>query len=264
MCVTNLTIDKLMHFTANMVQGSKNFIVLNEVDSTNNYANHMIGAGNAENGTVVLSRYQLQGRGQAGNHWESSRGLNMLISLVLFPGFLPPENQFFISMIASNAIVSWLQEYIKNVKVKWPNDIYVENRKIAGMLIETSVQGNDIHSSIIGIGLNLNQVTFSPGIPNPVSLKMLTGIDYDVEDVALNVRKHILKWYEILEKGDVSLIDGFYVNHLYRNNEWAGYIYDGQRIEARITGIDDYGRLILETRQGDSIICSFKEIVFEI
>lgn len=247
-----------------MRKGSKNFIVLDEIDSTNNYANHLIQAGNAENGTVVLSYYQHQGKGQAGNNWESARELNMLISLVLFPSFLPPANQFFISMITSNALADWINQKIKNVKVKWPNDIYVADRKIAGILIETAVQGNMLQSAVVGIGLNLNQEDFSPGLPNPVSLKQLTGDDYNVEDVALQVSELVMKWYEKLEYGLGDLITEVYVNYLYRWNEWALYIRNGLTFKARITGIDMYGRLILETSSGESLICSFKEISFVI
>jgi BirA family transcriptional regulator, biotin operon repressor / biotin---[acetyl-CoA-carboxylase] ligase len=247
-----------------MRKGSNIFIVLNDLDSTNNYANHLIHTGMAVNGTAVLAHYQHKGRGQKGNHWESAAGLNVLASIVLMPFFLPPERQFYISKIASLALTEWLSAIVNQVKVKWPNDIYVGDKKIAGMLIETSVMGNTLHSAVAGIGLNLNQVKFSTSLPNPVSLKQLTGIDYDVEDVALKIWETIMGWYAKLEQGMTSLIDEAYVNNLYRMNVWAEFIKDNQIFEARIAGVDAWGQLILEKRSGESIVCAFKEIAFVI
>jgi len=247
-----------------MRKGSKYFIILNDLDSTNNYANHLILAGQAINGTAVLAHYQHQGRGQRGNQWESAPGLNMLASFIFMPVFLPPERQFYLSKIASLALTEWLSQHVSDVRVKWPNDIYVGDRKIAGMLIETSVMGNNLQSAVAGIGLNLNQLIFTPSIPNPVSLKQLTGIDYHVEDVALQIWELLMEWYLKLERGMIVLIDEAYVNNLYRMNVWAEYIKDRQRIEARIAGVDAWGRLILEKRSGERIVCAFKEISFVI
>ncbi len=247
-----------------MRKGSNIFIVLNDVDSTNNYANHLIHAGQAVHGTAVLAHYQHQGRGQQGNQWESAAGLNMLASIVFKPSFIPPERQFYLSKITSLALTEWLSTCVDLVKVKWPNDMYVGDKKIAGMLIETSVMGNILDSAVAGIGLNLNQVTFSPSLPNPVSLKQLTGTDYDVEDVAERLWATIMDWYAKLEQGMTTLIDEAYVNNLYRMNVWAEYIKDTKVFEARIAGVDAWGQLILETRSGKKIVCAFKEITFVI
>jgi BirA family transcriptional regulator, biotin operon repressor / biotin---[acetyl-CoA-carboxylase] ligase len=247
-----------------MRKGSKYFIVLNDIDSTNNYANHLIRAGQAIHGTAVLAHYQQQGRGQQGNHWESAPGLNMLASFVFMPLFLPPEKQFYLSKIASLALSEWLSQHVDHVKVKWPNDIYVGDRKIAGMLIETSVMGNNLQSVVAGIGLNLNQLNFSPILPNPVSLKQLTGTDYNVEKVALQLWDLLMEWYLKLNQGMTVLIDEAYVNNLYRMNVWAEYIKDGHIIEARIEGVNEWGQLILEKRSGERIVCAFKEIAFVI
>jgi BirA family transcriptional regulator, biotin operon repressor / biotin---[acetyl-CoA-carboxylase] ligase len=264
LCITNLKCDKLIYITSKMRKGSKYFIVLNEIDSTNNYANHLIVAGQAIHGTAVLAHYQQQGRGQQGNQWESAPGLNMLASFIFMPDFLPPERQFYLSKIASLALTDWLSQHVDHVKVKWPNDIYVGDRKIAGMLIETSVMGNNLQSAVAGIGLNLNQLNFSPSLPNPVSLKQLTGIDYNVEEVALQFWDLLMEWYLKLEQDRTVLIDEAYVNNLYRMNMWAEYIKDKQSIEARIAGVDAWGQLILEKRSGERIICAFKEITFVI
>jgi BirA family transcriptional regulator, biotin operon repressor / biotin---[acetyl-CoA-carboxylase] ligase len=262
--ITNLESDKLIYFTLNMRKGSKYFIVLNDLDSTNNYANHLISEGQAVNGTAVLAHYQHKGRGQQGNFWESDPGLNMLVSFIFLPVFLPPEKQFYLSKIASLSLAEWLLQHVRDVKVKWPNDIYVGDGKVAGMLIETSVMGSNLHSAVAGIGLNLNQLNFNPMLPNPVSLKQLTGIDYNVEDVAQEVWELAMSWYAKLERGMTDLIDEAYVNNLYRMNVWAQFSKDGQRMKARITGVDAWGQLILEKRSGERIVCAFKEIAFVI
>jgi BirA family transcriptional regulator, biotin operon repressor / biotin---[acetyl-CoA-carboxylase] ligase len=133
---------------------NKNFIFLNEVESTNNYANQLVLSKAAEHGTVVLAQYQKKGRGQQGNFWESEFGKNMLASFIIFPQFLIAAKQFYISKIVSLALVDFLKTETNEVSVKWPNDIYIQNKKIAGILIENSVKGVNVSSSIIGIGLN--------------------------------------------------------------------------------------------------------------
>ncbi len=245
-----------------MKKDLKNFIVLTEIDSTNNYANHLISADSATNGTVVLAQYQKKGRGQRGNYWESAPGKNLLASVVLFPSFLPVPKQFYLSKITSLALVNWLSGKIDSVRIKWPNDIYAGNNKIAGILIETSVKGNSLHSAVVGIGLNLNQLKFSSEIPNPVSLKMITGQHSDIIDAANEFREILLELYEKLKEGKYNEIDNAYFNFLYRKNEWAAFKEKGQLIEARILGIGEYGQLLLEDRSGNIKAYMFKEVEF--
>ncbi|SHF73235.1 BirA family transcriptional regulator, biotin operon repressor / biotin-[acetyl-CoA-carboxylase] ligase [Mariniphaga anaerophila] len=241
---------------------NQNFVVLSETDSTNNYANSLITAGKAVEGAVVLSQYQTRGRGQRGNYWESDRGMNMLSSIILFPKFLPPCKQFYLSKIVSLALFNWLDPKVSGVSVKWPNDIYVGKRKIAGILIETTIQGNFFHSAVAGIGLNLNQTVFSKELPNPVSLKELTGLDYNPETAVVEIRNILMGWYEKLQAGLVSEIDAQYLQHLFRRNEWSQYAKDGKLLEARIAGIGEFGQLILKDRSENYSEHLFKEIEF--
>lgn len=243
---------------------NKNRFVLGETDSTNNYANRLITAGKAVEGAVVLSYFQKQGRGQRGNNWESARGENMLASIILFPKFLPAGNQFYLSKITSLALVDWLRDKVAGVSVKWPNDIYVGNRKIAGILIETSIQGNYFHSAVIGIGLNLNQLEFSKELPNPVSLKKLTGMEWNPEETACEVRDILMDWYQKLQAGYVDEIDARYHENLFRRNEWARFRKGEKEMEARIIGTGEYGQLLLEDRAGIQSAYMFKEIEFVI
>jgi BirA family transcriptional regulator, biotin operon repressor / biotin---[acetyl-CoA-carboxylase] ligase len=229
---------------------NQNFIFLTEVESTNNYANHLVLSKAAEHGTVVLAQHQKMGKGQQGNSWESEFGKNLLMSIILFPDFLPATKQFYLSKIASLALANFVKSEKAEVSIKWPNDIYVGNSKLAGILIENSIKANHLDSSIIGIGLNLNQERFVSDAPNPVSLKQITGKDYKIEEVALKIWELLSFWFENLQSRSFSEIDLIYFNQLFRANEWALFAKQGIQFEARITGIGDFGQLILEERNG--------------
>jgi BirA family biotin operon repressor/biotin-[acetyl-CoA-carboxylase] ligase len=247
-----------------MQEENRNLIITSETDSTNNYANRLITDGKAGNGSVVLSHYQKNGRGQRGNTWESAPGKNLLASIILFPKFLSPGKQFYLSKIASLALVDLLREHAQGVTIKWPNDIYVGARKIAGILIETSIMGNQFHSAVLGVGLNLNQVKFSPELPNPVSLKLITGKDFNLKETALLFREIFMNWYKKLEAGQIAEIDVAYHKNMFRIKEWALFQKYNKRFEARILGTGEYGQLILENRSGKQSSYMFKEIEFVI
>jgi BirA family biotin operon repressor/biotin-[acetyl-CoA-carboxylase] ligase len=240
----------------------KKIIILSEVGSTNNYANRLIMSKAAEEGTVVMTHFQGNGRGQASNRWESEKGKNLLMSIILFPGFLPAANQFLLSKVAGLSILEFLQREVKDVTIKWPNDIYVGNKKIAGILIENSIKGNFLSSSVIGIGLNLNQGEFLSDAPNPVSLKQLSGKEYQVEDVMHEILKLFFIWYKRLQQGNMEKIDLTYFSQLYRKEEWEIYSREGYQFEAKIVGIGEFGQLILQKRDETTRAYMFKEIEF--
>jgi BirA family transcriptional regulator, biotin operon repressor / biotin---[acetyl-CoA-carboxylase] ligase len=243
---------------------NKNFIFLTEVESTNNYANHLVLSKAAEHGTVVLAQYQKKGKGQQGNSWESETGKNLLASFILFPLFLTAANQFYLSKIISLALVDYLKTETDNVLVKWPNDIYIQNRKIAGILIENSVKGKNLSTAIIGIGLNLNQLIFVSDAPNPVSLIQVTGKNYDVENVAVQIWEYFKIWYKKLKAGQFNEIDTTYFNSLFRVNEWSFFAKQGEIFESKIIGIGEFGQLMLEDRKGTISKYMFKEVEFVI
>ena len=245
-----------------MKSTQNNTVVLTETDSTNNYANRLISTGKAVEGTVVLSSFQVSGRGQRGNRWESEAGKNLLASMVVFPEFLPVQRQFYLSKIISIGMVDWLSQHVAGVSVKWPNDIFVGKRKIAGILIETSVQGSSFHSAVIGVGLNLNQEKFSPELPNPVSLKQLTDKTYPPETVACEIQQRFMEWYAKLQTGFYAEVDSVYHSHLFRMNEWTMFRSEGVAWEGRILGTGEFGNLIIETRSGKKTGYAFKEVEF--
>ena len=247
-----------------MRKTDKNTIILEVTDSSNNYAKRLISANEATHGTVVLAYCQEAGKGHAGNHWESEAKKNLLMSIVLFPEFLPAEKQFYLSKIVSLALIDFLDEELpeEDVAIKWPNDIYAGDKKMAGILIENSVSGNFLHSSVVGIGLNLNQVKFSCELPNPVSLKQITGKNYSIEKAAVRFLEIFDDWYNHLEHQQTTAIDINYFNKLYRKNKWSRFRKKNTEFEARISGIGEYGQLILENRDGRLSEYQFKEVEF--
>ncbi len=246
-----------------MKRTAKNIILLNEVESTNNYANQLILSNAAEEGTVVLAQYQKKGKGQQGNSWESENGKNLLMSIILFPQFLNAGKQFLLSKLVSLAIVKFLQsETEEAVSIKWPNDIYSGEKKIAGILIENAVKGQNLYSSVVGVGLNLNQEFFFSDAPNPVSLKQITGIDYDSKEVADKIIHLISGWYEKLREQNFNEINNNYISQLYKFGEWNIFSKQGKTFEAKIIGIGDFGQLILEDRGGKTSEFMFKEVEF--
>ena len=246
-----------------MQDSGKKIIVLNEVESTNNYAKQLV-LTNAEEGTVVLAQFQKKGRGQAGNSWESEPGKNMLASVILYPTKLNASSQFVISKIVSLGLVDFLLEEVENVSIKWPNDIYVGDKKVAGILIENTIKGNTLSGCVIGAGLNLNQEEFLSNAPNPVSLKQITGREYDVKEVAKIVVKNIISRYNSIEEDHLEKIDSEYYSKLYRCGEWRFYMKNEERFEAKIIGIGEFGQLQLQKRDGSISEYMFKEVEFVI
>lgn len=238
----------------------KNTIFLNEVESTNNYAMRLV-SDKADEGTVVLAQFQSKGRGQSGNYWESEAGKNLLMSLILHPSFLEASSQFLISKIVSLSLVEVLEEYVSDVSVKWPNDIYIGNKKIAGILIETIIKGSVLESAIVGVGLNLNQEKFSSYPSNPVSLKQLIGTDICIKDFLEKFFKSFDLWYSML-KNNHKKIDEAYLSFLFRKNGWHLYRANNKKFEAQIVGIGEYGQLILKKKTGEISKNMFKEVEF--
>ena len=146
-------------------------------------------------------------------------------------------------------------------RIKWPNDIIVNHHKIAGILIEHSVVGNRLAHSIAGVGININQTSFRTDIPHPTSLKLMTGKNYDVESLLKELVVSCQKYYKTLKENKFHFLEEEYLQHLYRLGEPAAYRYQNECIIATITGIDAYGRLMLEKENGTLLTCGYKEIV---
>ena len=237
----------------------KNTILLDCVDSTNSYARS-----HAEwpDGTVITTREQQQGRGQQGNFWESEAGRNLTFSIVLKPTFIPPEEQFYLSKAISLGVADFLSVYLDNVSIKWPNDIYVDDSKIAGILIEQSITGNIISQSIVGIGLNVNQTIFRSNAPNPTSIKLRAAREFNLHESLSHLCTYIENRYLQLQTDLIYEMNNDYMKRLYRLGIWSDFESQGERFKARIIKVEDSGRLILERMDGATDGFYFKEVSY--
>ncbi len=227
--------------------------------------------------TVWAAEYQSSGRGQRSNVWKSQRFENLTFSILLKPEFLLASDQFLISEIASVAVMDYLKTHGILARIKWPNDIYVSDRKISGILIEHSISGDKVSVSIVGIGINVHQCRFDSDIPNPVSMKqcMEEMGNYDrALDLKAELNSFLSIFFKLYDSLDSALfrqdIHNRYVENLYRKNEWHSYYVmtpDGsailEKIKACITGVDkETSRLQLCTRDGSEKKFAFKEISY--
>ena len=207
---------------------------------------------------VVVTTYQTAGKGCGSNSWESERGKNLTFSMLIHPEGIPANEQFRITEVASVALCETLEHYIYNnkVEIKWPNDIYVGDRKICGMLIENRLQGNCIKDSIIGIGLNVNQREFKSDAPNPVSLYQLTGKETSLDEL-LNL---FLKAFDAAWQSKTTCFT--YRERLFRKGRQYLYKSKTTCFTATLIGVEADGRLVLQDETGLQRRYAFKEIQF--
>lgn len=239
-------------------------INLDAVDSTNSYFSKALKEYKYPEGSIISTTYQNSGKGQGDNTWESEKEKNLLFSLVLYPDFLAIENNFLLSKVISLGILNYLKTKTKKVKIKWPNDIYINDKKIAGILIENAIKGSSINQCIVGIGLNLNQTQFISNAPNPVSLHQVTGDLYSTKDELIKLRNHIQTFYEKLKTAKYTEINEEYINCLYRFNAFFTYNINNEPIKAKITGVNEFGHLQIITENRKKMEFEFKEIEFVI
>lgn len=231
-------------------------------DSTNNYANQQIKENNLAEGTVFLTYDQTSGRGQMKNFWESEPGKNLTFSLVLYPDFLEIRRQFMLSKVVTLGIYKALHQYIDQLKIKWPNDIYAGNRKLGGILIENSIMSGKLKSTVAGIGLNVNQTVFRSLAPNPVSLQILTNQHYDCEQLLTEVLSGINGYYALLNEGKETEIDQAFTRVLYRLNEKHLFKTEDEVFTGEITGVNEIGQLLIRKEDGQMLDFHFKEVEF--
>ncbi|MBT4338012.1 MAG: biotin--[acetyl-CoA-carboxylase] ligase [Bacteroidetes bacterium] len=224
-------------------------IEIDELNSTNDYARELIENSGAENGMIISAAFQSHGKGQSKAVWESEKGKNILMSIILKPEFLMAEKYFFISMIASLGIADCLHTAfgIENVKIKWPNDIYINARKVAGILIQNDLNQHGISSSIIGVGLNVNQMSFSNSLPNPISMQHVLKKEIDLTFVREKLVEFILHKYHLLIEGRFEEIKANYESQLYKYNLSAEFSSQQKCFDGIIRGVDEYGKLVVET-----------------
>ena len=225
---------------------------IDETDSTN----HWLKA-HGEGTMVVVADFQTAGKGCGSNSWESERGQNLTFSMLIHPEALEAKEQFRITEVVSVALCNTLERYIyKEVDIKWPNDIYVGDQKICGILIENRLQGSVIKDSIIGIGLNVNQQVFLSDAPNPVSMWQLTGQETNREVL---LEAFLQAFNEAWESETISKA---YRQRLYRREGYHAFCDKDGRFEAKLRNVLNDGMLVLEDREGQRRNYAFKEIKY--
>ena len=230
-----------------------------ELESTNSEAARLRW-NELEDRMVILTYRQTHGKGQVGNRWESEPGKNISMTVVFKPEALLAGEQFAMSMVIALGARDFLSRYVEDVSVKWPNDVYAGERKIAGILIEHTVVGKKVAFSFCGIGLNVNQYRFLSDAPNPVSLVQLTGKEKDLTEALAELLSAIGRRYE--QVYDYDKLEKDFVSGLYRREgmfRWR----DGQgTFEASVLGINEYGQLLLRDTEGKERIYGFKEVAY--
>ncbi len=235
----------------------------NEIDSTNILASKIVNE-NINEGTIIWALFQTQGKGQKGNLWESKASNNLTFSVILKPNIIKPSDQFILNIAVSLSMIDFLKSLLphSNIKLKWPNDIYINKDKVAGILIENQIMGNYIENSIIGIGLNVNQLEFSNNIPNPTSLKLISNKDYNLEELLYSFLPFIERRIQQLYNLEIEMLNNDYLNNLLYYNEIKKYEIKNQIINATIIGISEFGKLKLKLESNTIIKCDLKEIKF--
>lgn len=240
----------------------KQDIWLKSTSSTNDYASELLKTENPEEGTILITENQTTGKGLGKNTWESETGKNLTFSIILYPDFLEASQQFMISKVVALGIQKYLSLKTRHVTIKWPNDIYFNDKKIAGILIENSIMGDRIKHSIIGIGININQTEFISNAPNPVSLKQITGDNYILQDELVELKYHIAKFYSKLRNKQVKEIDREYLLNLYKYKVWHDFKSRDTLFRAKITGVNEFGHLQVLTPDDEIREFDLKEIEF--
>jgi BirA family biotin operon repressor/biotin-[acetyl-CoA-carboxylase] ligase len=246
---------------ANTVFMGKRVIYMPECHSTNDEGHRLVQAQEGDDGTIIITDSQPGGRGQRGNRWLAEPGKSLTFSIVVKPKRLRVSDQSLLTMVVSLGIHDWLSDLLPKeiTRIKWPNDVLVNDRKICGILIENHVAGNFISHAIIGIGINVNQSNFN--VPQAISLKMVTGKTFELQTCFEELVACIEVRYLMLDKKELALIKAGYLERLYWIGEQHLFSSSGIRFTGTITGTDEFGRLEIETN-GIRKSFDLKEVTF--
>jgi len=228
-------------------------IELEEVDSTNLYASRLLQKQPVREGTVISAVSQTAGKGQGGNSWLSEPGKNLTFTLIWNPRFIPADQQFLLSQAVALGVSDFLSLFTDEVSVKWPNDIQIQGRKAAGILIQHTVQGEWLENTIAGIGINMNQIVFPASLPNPVSLAEILKRPVDLRESLMQVLACLDQRYGQLRSREHEVIRQDYLRMLQGFGEEQLFMVDGRRVPGVITGTDSFGRLLVK-HSGDGVI----------
>lgn len=238
-------------------------IRLDETDSTNRFLKEY-GEDGEDDLTVAVADYQTAGKGQGSHTWESEPGKNLLFSIKVHPHWVPVTRQFVLSMAEALAIKEALDSYTDGITLKWPNDVYWNDKKISGTLIETSIDSKGIKTCVFGTGINVNQVEFHSDAPNPVSLAQILGHEVDREEILQKVLDAFGRYYELLRRADYMDVSGIYHLSLYRRKGYHRYEDKDGEFEGAFVEVEDDGHLVLHDKKGVIRSYTFGELKFKI
>lgn len=243
--------------------GSK-IIRLQSVESTNNYVIGSMKEKNYAEGTLIITNEQYAGKGLGQNSWESQPGKNLTFSFVIYPRFLPPARQFMLNMFTSLAVYDFISRRVNNERtnIKWPNDVYIDDGKVCGILINNSIKGNTFEHVVIGIGVNINQEIFKSDAPNPVSLKQITGKEYNPEECLSKLIDRLNNRYLQLVNNQFDALNTDYHHVLYRKDEFHYFRENKITFKGKIKGVNEFGKLMMHAQDGRYREFDFKEIEF--
>lgn len=233
--------------------------LISKTHSTNALLWEMNKQNSLQHGFSIRTHFQIEGKGQLGNKWESEDGMNLLFSMMLHPTKIAADKQFLLSQLVSVAIIRVLEQYTTEITIKWPNDIYWKDKKLGGILIENVLQGKNIKTSVVGIGINVNQQVFTSDAPNPVSLRQIKKAETDVAVLFDEIRTAILQRYQQFNALHIQME---YAAVLYRNEGYHLFSAEQETFSARIMRVESDGRLLLETETGETRAFYFKEVGF--
>jgi BirA family biotin operon repressor/biotin-[acetyl-CoA-carboxylase] ligase len=243
-------------------QSEPPLILMKETNSTNHLIRSMADAKHLPSGSIVLADFQTAGRGLSGNSWESEAGKNLTFSVLYYPVDVPASRPFVVSEMVALSVKNTLDKYLTDVSVKWPNDVYYRDSKIAGILIENILFQGKITQSIIGIGLNVNQTVFRSDAPNPISMAQISGKEYNRMAIMDDFRLDFTTQSERLNKGYLDAIHNDYINALYRKNGFYRYHDVYGAFEATLHDIEPTGHLLLKRTDGIVSRYAFKEVSY--
>lgn len=250
-----------MRTVSNTVFIGKILHSLENIPSTNAWLQEFVNTHDAAEGMAVVAGNQNAGRGQQGNKWESEPGKNLLMSILLKPAFLEVKSLFFLNKAIALSVMETISRFTnKKVWIKWPNDIVIEKNKVAGILIETGIQGNRIKNCIVGVGVNVNQMHFN-NLPNATSLAISENTEFILQDIFDELCVQIEKYYFKLREHKIEEVDTLYHTSLFRKNELTQFKTEDHFFEGIITGVNNEGKLIVAVN-GVEKKFSVKEIVF--
>lgn len=246
---------------ANTLFTGKVYQCFDELSSTNDYLLELLAKSKPPEGMAIRAATQSAGRGQYGSRWESETGQNLTLSVLFYPNWLKVNEQFFLSMAVALAVRDTVEtcggkankdrSSLPPVTVKWPNDVYCGSKKVAGILLQNTIQGQQLQASVVGIGLNVNQCVFDDALPNPSSLALVFEARFVLDEVMELLFENLEKRYLQLKAGHKSVVKTTYESTLFRKGVLSDFaLADGSRFQGTVLGVSDQGHLCIQTTNG--------------